>query len=70
MESTQIVESKKRAIGQITAQELSYKLKSKMDFIVYLDKHCKYLESRTLVVCELEYASYSVHDIQSQLWVS
>ena len=40
MESTQITESKKRMIGHISAQELVGKLKSKQDFLVYLDQHC------------------------------
>ena len=43
MESSQQIESKKRTIGQMNAAELSWKLKSKEDFIVYLDKHRKYL---------------------------
>ena len=38
MESEQITESKKRSIGQITANELAFKFKSKQDFIVYLDQ--------------------------------
>ena len=32
---------RKRGIGYMTAQELSWKLKSKADFIQYLDKHRK-----------------------------
>ena len=41
MESNPAIESKKRAIGQITAQELAWKLKSKADFIDYLDTRRK-----------------------------
>ena len=41
MESTQITESKKRTISHISAQELVGKLKSKQDFLVYLDQHRK-----------------------------
>ena len=36
-------QSKKRSLGYINAQELAWKLKSKEDFIQYLNKHCKYL---------------------------
>ena len=32
---------RKRGIGYMTAQELSWKLKSKADFINYLSKHRK-----------------------------
>ena len=42
MESEQIVESKKRTLGFMQAQELQWKLKSKADFVQYLDKHRKY----------------------------
>ena len=42
MESNQITESKKRTLGYVTAQELSGKLRSKQDFIVYLDQHRKF----------------------------
>ena len=41
MESRQITESKKRSLGFIQANELNYKLKSKADFVQYLDKHRK-----------------------------
>ena len=34
----QITESKKRSMDQVLASELSWKLKSKQDFYVYLDK--------------------------------
>ena len=34
-------DSKKRSLAYVHAQELSWKLKSKQDFIVYLDKHRK-----------------------------
>ena len=33
--------SKKRSIGYLAAQELSWKLKSKADLMQYLDKHSK-----------------------------
>ena len=39
----QITESKKRTMGCMRAQELAWMLKSKQDFIVYLDQHCKCL---------------------------
>ena len=38
MESNQITESKKRSMTAMHAQELSYKFKSKQDFVVYLDQ--------------------------------
>ena len=38
MESNQITESKKRSLSMVAAQELSWKFKSKQDFIVYLDQ--------------------------------
>ena len=41
MESSEITESKKRSLGFIQANELNYKLKSKADFVQYLDKHRK-----------------------------
>ena len=41
MESTQIQESKKRSINYMQAVELQGKLKSKADFVQYLDKHRK-----------------------------
>ena len=34
--------SKKRTLSHMKAQELEYKLKSKQDFYVYLDKHLQY----------------------------
>ena len=37
MESNQQTESKKRSLEYVAAQELSWKFKSKQDFIVYLD---------------------------------
>ena len=37
MEQSQITESKKRQIGQITTHHYSGKFKSKQDFIIYLD---------------------------------
>ena len=39
--SGQQIESKKRGLNHIQAAELSWKLKSKEDFYVYLDKHRK-----------------------------
>ena len=41
MDSNELAKSKKRSLGYVMAQELAWKLKSKEDFIVYLDKHCK-----------------------------
>ena len=38
MDAGPTTESKKRTLGFMQAQELSYKLKSKQDFIAYLDK--------------------------------
>ena len=48
MESTQIQESKKRSINYMQAVELQAKLKSKADFVQYLDKHRKYTSSSWL----------------------
>lgn len=42
MQEDQITESKKRSIEYLDARELSWKLKSKSDFITYLDKHKQY----------------------------
>ena len=42
MQQDQITESKKRSIEYLDARELSWKLKSKADFISYLDKHKQY----------------------------
>ena len=36
-------ETKKRTMGFMLAAELQWKLKSKQDFVVYLDQHRKYL---------------------------
>ena len=41
MENTQIDSSKKRSIVQMQAQEIAWKLKSKADFVQYMDKHRK-----------------------------
>ncbi len=38
MESNQITESKKRSLTMVAAAELSWKFKSKQDFIIYLDQ--------------------------------
>ena len=38
MEQSEITESKKRTMRDMSAQELAYKFKSKQDFIVYFDK--------------------------------
>ena len=38
MDSEQITESKKRSLSYVAAQELTWKFKSKQDFIVYLDQ--------------------------------
>ena len=37
MEQAQSTESKKRTLGMVQAAELSWKLKSKQDYIVYLE---------------------------------
>ena len=42
MESQQITETKKRTMGQVHAQELAWKFKSKEDFYTHLNKHRKY----------------------------
>ena len=36
-----VAETKKRTLGQMLTVELQGKLKSKQDFYIYLDKHCK-----------------------------
>ena len=41
MERDPQIESKKRSLGHLAAAELSWKLKSKEDFIIYLDQHRK-----------------------------
>lgn len=41
MDSGPVQLAKKRTLCYIHAKELAYKLKSKDDFIVYLDKHRK-----------------------------
>lgn len=41
MESDPITETKKRTLGTMLAAELSWKLKSKQDFVVYLEQHRK-----------------------------
>ena len=41
MDSNDTIKTKKRTIGYMHAQDLSWKLKSKEDFIIYLDKHRK-----------------------------
>ena len=42
MEPNQIKESKKRSMQYLQAQELAWRLKSKADFLQYLDKHLQY----------------------------
>ena len=42
MESQQITETKKHTLGQVHAQELAWKFKSKEDFYTHLNKHRKY----------------------------
>ena len=42
MDSPENVAIKKRNIQQLHAAEFANRLKSKADFIAYLDKHCKY----------------------------
>ena len=39
MEQNPTTETKKRTMGFMLAAELQWKLKSKQDFIVYLDQH-------------------------------
>ena len=41
MEQNPNPNSRKRSIGYLAAQELSWKLKSKADLMQYLDKHSK-----------------------------
>ena len=38
MESNQQIDSKKRSLNYVAAQELSWRFKSKQDFYVYLDQ--------------------------------
>ena len=38
MEANQIVENKKRSLNMVAANELSWKFKSKKDFMVYMDQ--------------------------------
>ena len=38
MESNKQIESKKRTLGMLAAQELAGRFKSKQDFIIYLDQ--------------------------------
>ena len=42
MENQQIEESKKRNMKQLLASELTDRLRSKADYIKYLDEHCKF----------------------------
>ena len=42
MDSGQPVDSKKRTLGFMLTADLAGKLKSKQDFVDYLDKHRKY----------------------------
>ena len=42
MDSKPAPVNKKRSIQYVRAQELAAKLKSKQDFVVYLDQHRKY----------------------------
>ena len=41
MEQNPNLNNRKRSIGYLAAQELSWKLKSKADLLQYLDKHSK-----------------------------
>ena len=43
MEQNPNPNNRKRSIGYLAAQELSWKLKSKADLMQYLDKHSKCL---------------------------
>ena len=38
MESNAQIDSKKRSLSMLSAQELAWKFRSKQDFIVYLDQ--------------------------------
>ena len=38
MESNPVVASKKRSLNMVAANELSWKFKSKKDFMVYMDQ--------------------------------
>ena len=42
MEAQQVTESKKRTLGFMLAGEVAYKLKSKADFLTYLDQHLQF----------------------------
>ena len=42
MQEPEQVRSKKRTLAYMHSQDLAGKLKSKQDFLVYLDKHRKY----------------------------
>ena len=42
--------AKKRTLGYIHAKELAYKLKSKDDFLIYLDKHRKSIMNCNLIL--------------------
>ena len=44
-----MLESKKRSLGFLQASELNYKLKSKADFVQYLDKHRKWHIQSSLI---------------------
>ena len=43
-------DSKKRSLNHMLAAELSWKLKSKQDFLTYLDKHRKCRHSQLLTL--------------------
>ena len=49
MEQQPNQETKKRTMGFMLATELQWKLKSKQDFMVYLDQHRKYLRLSHLI---------------------
>lgn len=47
--------AKKRTLGYIHAKELAYKLKSKDDFIIYLDRHRKFIILNHLIPFIVQY---------------
>ena len=50
MDNSTAMLAKKRSIAYVDARDFASKLKSKVDFIIYLDKNCKYLHSFSLTL--------------------
>ena len=50
MDDPYSVLAKKRSIAYVDARDFASKLRSKVDFIVYLDKHCKCINSYSLTI--------------------